>query len=80
MALKLYDDTYRHPNVEGIKPVKLVKGKNIGFMLAYCDNDGSKEREHFIGSTNIAPKNGDKNLGYKTADVFDQYVLIKNLQ
>lgn len=50
--------------------VTLFEGRNLGFMLAYCDNDGSKEREHFIGSTDIKAVNGNKNLGYITADVF----------
>lgn len=50
--------------------VSLTDGKTMGFMLAYCDNDGSKEREHFVGSEAIKAVNGDKNLGYKTADVF----------
>lgn len=59
------------------KPVILSLGKVLGFMLAYCDNDGSKEREHFIGSTDIKAVNGNKNLGYITADVFQQLILIK---
>ncbi|GHE83416.1 sugar-binding protein [Thalassotalea profundi] len=80
VALKVFDDSYRHSNRKTIKPQQLIEGKNIGFMLAYCDNDGSKEREHFIGSANIIAHNGDKNLGYKTADVFDKYILIKNLK
>ena len=48
----------------------LTVGKIMGFMLAYCDNDGSDEREHFIGSHDIEPVNGDKNLGYIDARVF----------
>jgi len=59
------------------QPVILSLGKTIGFMLAYCDNDGSKIRESFIGSTPIKAVNGDKNLGYITADVFDKIKLIK---
>ena len=46
-------------------------------MLAYCDNDGSNERESFIGSTEIEAVNGSKNLGYITADVFQQLLLIQ---
>jgi len=42
----------------------------MSFMLAYCDNDGSDEREHFIGSHDIEPVNGDKNLCYIDASVF----------
>jgi hypothetical protein len=44
-------------------------------MLAYCDNDGSKEREHFISSNDIEAVNGNKNLGYITADVFQTLTL-----
>jgi hypothetical protein len=57
--------------------VNLFEGKKLGFMLAYCDNDGSREREHFIGSTDIKAVNGSKNLGYITADVFQKLTLLK---
>jgi len=59
------------------QPVKLAEGKTLGFMLAYCDNDGSKEREHFMSSTDIKPINGNKNLGYITADVFSALTLVR---
>ena len=58
-----------------LKPLVIEQIK--GFMLAYCDNDGSKEREHFIGSVEIAPKNGDKNRGYIDASVFGKLWLKK---
>lgn len=77
VALRIYDDSYQHPNVNSIQPVKLKEGKTLGFMLAYCDNDGSSTRESFIGSTKITPVNGDKNLGYITADVFEKLILVK---
>ncbi|WNC71546.1 CBM9 family sugar-binding protein [Thalassotalea psychrophila] len=73
LAIKLYDDSFTLKGKH--TPVKLTKGKVIGFMLAYCDNDGSKEREHFIGSDDIKPKNGDKNLGYIDASVFGKIKL-----
>jgi Carbohydrate family 9 binding domain-like len=75
VSVKLYDDTFvlGQPNQY---PITLTQGKKIGFMLAYCDNDGSAEREHFLGSVPIKPINGDKNLGYKTADVFQTFMLI----
>lgn len=59
--------------------VKLSVDKKLGFMLAYCDNDGSSGREHFIGSHVIDGQgpNNDKNLGYKTADVFGKLKLVK---
>ena len=68
VAIRLFDDDFVPDGTS--QPVELTAGKLIGFMLAYCDNDGSVEREHFIGSHDIEPVNGDKNLGYITADVF----------
>lgn len=82
LAINVYDDSFTYQTIghkkELIgKPVKLFDGKKLGFMLAYCDNDGSKVREHFIGSTPITPVNGDKNLGYITADVFETIELVE---
>lgn len=83
LAVKLFSQEYVHPmSIQGklaaskTYRVKNYKGKQLGFMLAYCDNDGSETREHFIGSTKISPVNGDKNLGYKTANVFDTLLLV----
>lgn len=81
LAIDVYDDSFSYQIIDNKKefsgkPVKLFKGKKLGFMLAYCDNDGSEEREHFMGSTPITPVNGDKNLGYITADVFDTIELV----
>jgi len=80
LAVQVYDDSFNIQmpmQKEKPQPVKLSLGKKLGFMLAYCDNDGSKEREHFIGSVDIKAVNGNKNLGYITADVFQQLVLIQ---
>jgi len=74
VALRVYDDSFSF-GAEGQNSVALSLGKKLGFMLAYCDNDGSKEREHFIGSTDIKAVNGNKNLGYITADVFQRLTL-----
>ena len=83
VALDVYDDSFAYVTTkEGIKkfndakPVTLSANKKLGFMLAYCDNDGSESREHFIGSVAIKPKNGDKNLGYKDASVFSSLKLM----
>ena len=75
VAIKLFADDFdpAKPN----QPVTLTENKQVGFMLAYCDNDGSKEREHFIGSHEIVPIEGDKNLGYKDASVFGTIKLVK---
>jgi len=81
LAVRVYDDSFSmQTNIQTKKsqPVKLSLGKKLGFMLAYCDNDGSKEREHFIGSVDIKAVNGNKNLGYITADVFQKLTLIKS--
>lgn len=75
VAIRVYDDSYQHNSATKTLPVKLHLGKKLGFMLAYCDNDGSRERENFIGSTFIKAVNGNKNLGFITADVFDTLVL-----
>lgn len=71
----LYPDTFHHDKPG--KPVKLDADKTIGFMLAYCDNDGSQHRENFIGSHPIEPVNGDSNRGYIDASVFAELTLVK---
>jgi hypothetical protein len=76
VALTVYDDSF-DLNKNNQQGVTLHQEKQLGFMLAYCDNDGSKEREHFIGSTDIKAVNGDKNQGYKTADVFQKLTLVQ---
>lgn len=73
VALNLYPDNYTDSNP--LPPIKLKAQQTLGFMLAYCDADGKGQREHFYGSTDIKPVNGDKNLGYISADVFGQYQL-----
>jgi hypothetical protein len=77
LKIALFDDTFL-PDT-GAKPAKLSKNKEIGFMFAYCDADkaveGKSTREHFIGSYPIEGINGDKNLGYKDASVFEPMIL-----
>lgn len=68
VAIRLFDDTFK--DGQTARPVTLYSGKEIGFMLAYCDNDGSEFREHFMASTNVKPVNGDKNRGWIDASVF----------
>lgn len=75
LAISLFDDSYSDKGTN--LPVELTAEKLIGFMLAYCDNDGSAVREHFIGSKEIKPVNGDKNRGWIDASVFDSIVLKK---
>lgn len=75
VAVKVYADTFSLlPNTQHV-PVALSANKKLGFMLAYCDNDNSNQRESFMGSTFIEAVNGSKNLGYITSDVFDTLIL-----
>ena len=77
VAIKVFDDTFELGGTS--QPMSLTAGKTMGFMLAYCDNDGSTEREHFVGSHEIEPVNGDKNLGYIDAGVFGTIRLLPPL-
>ncbi|WP_082087071.1 CBM9 family sugar-binding protein [Teredinibacter purpureus] len=76
VALDIYADDYKDGAVTA-KPVTLQSGKIMGFMFAYCDNDGGKTRDHFIGTENIAAVNGERNRGWIDASVFGVLELIK---
>lgn len=71
IAVKLFSDEY----VDGKEntPKSLSKNKKVGFALAYCDNDTSKERENFIGSVFVPGQ--DKNQGWINADIFGTLIL-----
>ena len=73
--IRLYPETFKD-DTPGQPSVNLGKDKKIGFMLAYCDNDKSEERENFIGSIPIAGQ--EKNVGWINASVFGKYVLMGN--
>lgn len=75
-SFDIYPDTFKDLD-NTAKPVQLSIGKELGFMVAYCDSDGMNGREHFIGSHPIKPVNGDKNRGYIDASVFDSLKLVK---
>ena len=66
VSIRVYPDSYRDDSNENT-PVKLTAGKQLGFMLAYCDNDGSEIRENFIGSVAIE---GQRDRGWIDAGVF----------
>lgn len=70
-AISIYDDQYK----DGVakKSMELNKGKEMGFAIAYCDNDYSKTRENFYGSIFVPGK--DKNQGYLDAGIFGQLIL-----
>ncbi|WP_438712513.1 sugar-binding protein [Aquimarina muelleri] len=67
----IYDDTYTERKIN--EPLILKKDQKIGFAIAYNDNDGSLERENFIGSVFIPGE--EKNLGGINADVFGTIIL-----
>jgi len=71
IAVYVFDDTY----LEGRKntPKTLKENKKIGFALAYCDNDGSTERENFIGSVFVPGE--DNNQAWINADLFGTLIL-----
>lgn len=71
IAVKLYNDQYIESKQN--TATTLSAGKKIGFALAYCDNDGSTERENFIGSVFVPGE--DKNQGWINADIFGTLVL-----
>ena len=75
VAVKLFPNNYS--DVHPILPIALKPEQKIGFMLAYCDNDGSDTREHFMGSHKIKPVDGDPNRGWIDANVFGNIILKK---
>lgn len=72
VKISLYKDTYKDDSEN--RAVTLQANKNIGFALAYCDNDNSEIRENFIGS--IPVEGDDKNRGYIDAGIFGTLILI----
>lgn len=75
VAIKLFPDSYS--DALPLPPIPLKSDQKIGFMLAYCDNDGSATREHFMGSHKIKPLKGDTNRGWIDANVFGTISLKK---
>lgn len=73
LKISVYNDSYSDTKIN--KPVTLLASKKIGFALAYCDNDGSVERENFIGS--IPVEGEDKNRGWIDANIFGTLLLEK---
>lgn len=69
----LFDDAYVD-NGNNL-PINLSAGKNVGFALAYCDNDTSEHRENFIGSIFVEGNNKDR--GWIDANIFGTLLLIE---
>lgn len=74
VAIDIYSDKYRDGGDNNV-PMPLFAGKVLGFMLAYCDNDGSVLRENFIGSEYAAGENKDR--GYIDAGLFGTLELVE---
>jgi hypothetical protein len=72
LAIDIYSDRYDDGSSVN-QPVRLSAGKVIGFMLAYCDNDGSEFRENFIGSEPVPF--GKKDRGWIDAGLFGKLLL-----
>ena len=71
LSIKVFDDTYVD---ESSIPVTLANGKEMGYSLAYCDNDASVERENFIGSKYL--EYDVRNDSYLNASIFGTLTLI----
>jgi hypothetical protein len=71
IAIKVFDDNL--DDIRENRPKKLANNDKLGFVLAYCDNDGSMERENFIGSVFIPGE--DKNQAWIDADLFGTLIL-----
>lgn len=72
LKFSLYNsDTFNEDTTN--TPISLSAGKKVGFAIAYCDNDGSPERENFIGS--IPVEGEDKNQGWIDANIFGTLLL-----
>lgn len=75
VAIRIYPDDYAD-DAEDNLPVVLAAGKQMGLMLAYCDNDGSELRENFIGSEDVPA--GPKDRGWIDAGLFGSLLLVES--
>ena len=73
VGIEVYSDHYKDDSIENT-PEKLSAGKLMGFMVAYCDNDHSELREHFIGSEYAAGDHKDR--GWIDAGLFGKLELV----
>ena len=74
MAIKLFDKDFDEASSENVA-IMLTKDKQIGFSLAYGDNDGNQSRENFMGSRETHGVNNDE--GYINSDVFGSVTLVE---
>jgi len=69
----LFPDTYSLNGDQST--LSLFSNKEIGFAIAYCDNDKSEFRENFFGS--VIVDGDDKNRGWIDANIFGTIKLKK---
>lgn len=67
IAIKNYSETFTLTNPEASR-VMLTPNKLMGLSVAYCDNDGGRTRENFIGSMVLTAATA--NDSYKNASLF----------
>jgi hypothetical protein len=72
-AIKNYNASFNINNPEASR-VFLSHNKNMGFTIAYCDNDETTTRENFIGS--MVMTSNTANDMYKNADHFGLMILV----
>ncbi|MFP4379635.1 MAG: sugar-binding protein [Candidatus Sumerlaeia bacterium] len=72
MEMTIYGDDYDEKSDKN-QAMQLKAGHEMGFMMAYCDNDASPKRESFIGT--IVNEGVLNNMGWKNADCFGTLVL-----
>jgi Carbohydrate family 9 binding domain-like len=80
VRLAVYGDDYRDPapaqpaaagpDPQPVLPEHLAPGRELGFMVAYCDSDQGSTRERFMTSVPIPLREGHRNWAYMDASVF----------
>ena len=73
VSIAVYPDTYVDDSDQNV-PVPLSAGKVLGYLVAYCDNDGSEIRENFMGSEYASGDNKDR--GWIDAGLFGRLELV----
>lgn len=72
VAMKVFPKTFVDGATDNA-PVKLTKGKQMGYAVSYNDNDGNNVRENFIGSVFIPGP--EKNRGWIDSGIFGTVIL-----
>ncbi len=76
MSVRVYGENY--DDAKANTPLTLFAGKQMGFSVAYNDNDGSPQRESMIGSVDTQGHKNDQ--GYIDASVFGSMTLVETIQ